>query len=495
MKSSSDLVAKINRPNLQHMNDALEKSKGRKFFGLWMDPGTMKTTVTLQDAWRWYEAGKIDALLILAPNNVKDGWVKWPHMDTPEDHDEITNTFKPEIQTRIIKGLWISNATSANKKCWKEFEDRIQNPQNKLVVLSVNYESLLTEQFFDFLTEFCKSFRTFIVADESTRIGKPGSKRTKRAIKLRKLCVARRALSGTPIIKSPLKVYSVSKFLDDNALPYKSMFSFKNHFCELGGFKGKEILGYKNLDELADLMDPWTYRARKNECLDLPPQIFLKRAVYMTPEQVRAYNEMREEFMTEVKGDLIEARIVLAQMTRLQQISGGYLRTKDGREVEIIPPARNPKLIMARDLIDEAPGQVVVWARFKPELYGLAQLLPPGSFYHFNGDVPEKDRSAIKSGFKRGDRPYLLGTRDTGGIGVNQFLVADTVISTSCDADTEKRIQGDDRNHRMGSQMHEKITYFDIYVPNSVDVKIHAILRGDTKLSAKILRDEWTKWI
>lgn len=494
---STVISTKTNRPNLAHMDEALVKSKGRKFFGLWMDPGTMKTTVTLQDAWRWYEAGEIDAVLVLAPNNVKDGWVKWPHMDSEDDHDEITNTFRSEVQARIIKGLWISNATGEDKKCWKEFEDRIDHPQHKLIVLSVNYESLLTEQFFDFLKAFCTQFRTFIVADESTRIGKPGSKRTKRAITLRKLCVVRRALSGTPIVKSPLKIYSQAKFLDDSALPFKSFFSFRNFLCNMGGYQGRQIMSYKEdaIIKLQGWMDRWSYRARKDDCLDLPPQTFLKRRVYMTPEQVAAYKTMREEFFATVNDDTVDAKIVLAQMTRLQQITGGYLRTKDGRDIEIIPPARNPKLLMAKEILDEAPGQVVVWFRFRAELDGLKQLLKPDQYFEFHGGVPEKERSGIKGAFKRGERPYLLGTESTGGIGINQFLVADTVIHVSSDADTEKRIQADDRNHRMGSQMHEKITYFDILVPNTVDVKIHSILRNDTKLSARILKDNWREWI
>lgn len=475
----------------EHQLEAVEKGKDREFFAYLMDPGTGKTRVCLLDFWRAFDRGELDACIVLAPNNVKDQWVKWPHMDG--DEDEVTKHLGTHA-ARIVKGLWISNATGENKKCWREFEDRISEPNNKFIILALNYEALLIENLFEFLKEFCKRYRVAIVADESTRIGKPGSKRTKRAITLRKLCKRRRILTGTMIVKSPIKAYSQAKFLDDKALPFKSFYAFRNRYCVMGGFKGKVVLGYQNLDELGDYIAEWSYRKRKSECLDLPPQIFLPRYVYMTPEQSEAYRTMREDFFARIKDDEIEAKIVLAQMTRLQQITGGYLK-KDGRDIEIIPPDRNPKLLEALHLTEDAPGQVVVWARFRAELAGLATLLPQGSFFEFHGGTPKGDRDGIKAAFLRGDRPYLLGTESTGGIGINQFVGADTVLHISSDFDTEKRIQADDRNHRIGSEKHESITYYDLIVPNTVDVKIRSVLRNDTKLSAKILKEEWREWI
>lgn len=502
MKSSASTRPKIK--SKLHQLEALTASKGHAFFAYFMDPGTGKTHTLLKDAWRAYSAGDIDAVLVLSPNNVKDSWVKWDHMmENPDDEDQVTIHLRDHL-SQIVKGVWINGATGQSKKCWAEYEDRLDHIQNKLVFLSVNYEALLGSQFFDFLMAFCEKFRVMIVADESTRIGKPGSKRTKAAIKLRKLCPERRILTGTPIVKSPLKIFSQAKFLDDKALPFKNFYGFRNHFCIMGGFQGKQVLGYKNLEELSSLIEKFSFRKRKSECLELPPQDFRKSRVYMTPEQTKAYKTMQEEFFVQIKDDEINARIVLAQMTRLQQITGGYIRTKDGRDLEIITPDRNPKLLDAFQKIIDAPGQTVVWARFRPELEGLRQLLEAHNktnpaekirVAEFHGGVPEKDRGAIKAGFKRGQYDVILGTKSTGGIGINEFVVADTVIHISGDADTEARIQADDRTHRMGSEVHDKVTYWDVLVPNTVDVKVLAIMRGDTKISASILKDHWREWV
>lgn len=480
--------------DMAHQTEALAASKDRDFFAYFMDPGTGKTRVTLKDAWREFEAGRIDAVLVLAPNNVKDQWVKWDHMkENADDVDEVTKHLGDKL-ARIIKGLWVSSAHGDDKKSWAEFEQAINRRHHKLIVLSINYEALLIEQFFDFLKEFCKEYRVLVVADESTRIGRPGSRRTKRAIKLADLSVQRRIDTGTPVIKSPMKIYSQARFLSPNALPFKSQFSFRNRYCNMGGFQGRQILSYKNLDELAGLVAKWSFRKRKDECLDLPPQLFLKRRVYMTPEQTKAYNTMREEFFAQIRDDEITAPIVLTQIMRLQQITGGYL-AKDGRDIEIIEPKRNPKLMMAYELMEDADKQVVVWSRFRAELQGLSTLLKPGTFFEFHGGVPKNERAGIKAAFLHGDRQFLLGTRETGGIGINQLVGANRVISTSSSFDTEQRVQGDDRTHRIGSEQHKDITYFDILVPNTVDMKVQKVLRGDTQISAKVLRETWREWI
>lgn len=481
---------------MRHQAEALAKGKDREFFGYIMDPGTGKTRVGLKDAWHNYEQGRIDALVVLAPNGPKTSWVSWDHWLEPGDDPDQVETHLGQHKARIIKGVWTSSAHGEDKKSWADFEKRLNAPHQKFIVLAVNYEALLSEGVYEFLKEFVKQFRTMLLADESTRIGKPGSKRTKRATALAKFATLRRIMTGTPVKKSPMKIYSQAKFLSPSALGYTSFYPFRNRYAILGGFRGKEVLDYQNLDELGDKIAEWTYRAAKKDCLDLPEQVWLKRRVYMTKEQAKAYQTMREEFFAEVDGTEITAPVVIAQMTRLQQILGGYLK-KDGKVFEIIPPERNPKILEALSIIEGAPGQVVMWHRFRPELEALAYMLhlKKISFFQFHGDVPDGERVQIRKAFKRGDRQVILGTASTGGIGIDEFKVADVVGFVSNDFDTEKRVQAEDRNHRIGSEMHKKITYYDILVPNTVDMKIIRVMRGDAILSAKVLKEDYRAWI
>ena len=482
--------------NFEHVTKAVDLGWKRPYFAYFCDPGTGKTRITLLDAKKNFDAKKIDALLVIAKNSGKTNWVIWDHMieDPKTDEDQVSKVLGPDV----IKGVWISGATGKDKQCWRDFEKKIDQPEGRLIILSINYEALLSNQFFEFLCEFCRTRQVMIAADESTRIGEPGSKRTKQAIKLAKLCVKRRLLSGTPITKTPMKIYSQAKFLGDGAIGYTSFYSFRARYAKMGGFGGREIVGYRNMDELSRKIESFSFRVLAEECLDLPEKTFVKRRVYLTPEQTKAYNEMRKEFFTEVGADQITATIVLTQMTRLQQILGGYGTTQDGKVVEIITPERNPKITEAIEIIEDAPGQCIVWCRFKSEIDAMVFLLKKKkiSFYEFHGGITDtEERVRIRKAFQRGERQVIVATASTGGDSIDEFKVATTVIFVSNDFDTEKRVQAERRNWRAGMDTSKPVTYYDILVPNTVDTKILGVLRGDAQMSAKVLKESWREWI
>lgn len=477
--------------NLAHQDEYLAWVDGRDWDGLFADPGTGKTRAFLKRAEREFGRGKIDAAIVISPNSVKTNWVAWDHMQEEDEVDEVQKHLGTD---HVIRGVWLSGATGADKKAWEKFERDIEHT-DKLIILSVNYESLLTEQFFEFLMAFCKKYRTIIPADESTRIGKPGSQRTKRATKLGKLAAMRSLLTGTPILKSPMKIFSQARFLSEQALGYKSFFPFRNRYCVMGGFQGRKIIDYKNMDELSDKIASFSFRVRAEDCLkDMPPRDWKKHVVDMTSEQAKAYKTMRQEFFAEVDDATITANIVLAQMTRLQQICGGYI-SKDGIDHEIIPPERNPKMKETLEIIDDF--RTIVWFRFKPELFGMAKLLEAEgiSFFEFHGDMDDSEKLAVRKAYFRGERQVILGTTATGGIGIDEFKVANNVVFFSNDFDTERREQAEKRNWRIGSSMHDLVRYHDVIVANSVESKIIKVMRGDAQLSASVLRENYREWI
>lgn len=476
--------------DLPYQKQVFELAKDREYFAYFMDRGTGKTRPLLQDALYNFTQGRIDALLVLCPNSVKTGWVAWPHTLKEGDDPDQVDTHIPGA--RCIKGVWSSKMNAEDKRAWAGFEKAINKKPHRMIVLSVNYEALLGDHVMGFLKEFCEQYRVMIVADESTRIGKMKSKRTKRAITLARLCPRRRILTGTPILKSPMKIFSQALFLDKRALPYSSQFSFRNRYCIMGGFKCKQILDYQNMDELGELISKWSFRKQRLPS-EGPPKIYIKRRVEMQPEQAKAYKEMREEFYTTIQGEDITATIVLAQMTRLQQILGGYIR-KDDKIIEIIPPSRNPKVQETLEILEDLP-RCVVWFRFREELAAVASQLEPLSFFEFHGDLSDNEKVAVRKAFYRGERQYVLATTQTGGIGINEFKVAANAIFFSRDADTEQQEQAEGRTDRVGSQIHDRLAYYDVYVPNSIDTKIQAILRGDAKLSGRILKDQVREWI
>lgn len=474
--------------DLKHQTEYLVWADGRNYDANFSDPGTGKTRMFLRRAALAHEAGLIDVAIVLAPNSVKTNWVAWDHMLEPGEMDEVTKHLRD-----VVRGVWVSGATGKDKKAWAKFECEIDR-SNHLVILAVNYEALLSEQLYAWLTALCKKRRVMLGADESTRIGKPGSQRTKRATKLARLCSLVCAMTGTPILKSPLKIYSQAKFLSPEALGFKSFYAFRNRYCIMGGFEGRQVVDYQRMDELSDKIAQFSYRVRLEDCVQMPSRGWKKHTVYMEPEQARAYRSMREEFFALIGTTEITAQIVLAQMTRLQQITGGYL-AKDGEVFELVPPERNPKVKEAFEIIEGAPRQCIVWCRFRPELDAMARFLAKEgvSFLEFHGDLDAKEKLTVRNTFKRGEKRVLLGTTSSGGIGIDEFKVASDAIFFSNDFDTERRNQAEGRSWRIGTT--ESVRYHDILVPNTVDMKIIRVLREDAKLSGKLLRGEWRGWL
>lgn len=494
-------------PPMDHQFTALALGRDLPYFAYLMDQGTGKTKVAIDDAAHNWRENRIDALLVLAPNSVKTNWVMWEcHKEDPDDIDAIEDHMAPDVP--VTKGVWISQPDGQERAEWKSFEDQISEiassgTRKSLVVLTVNVDALNVVRCYEFLQAFCTAFRVMIVVDESTKIKNRTSKRTKAAMKLRSTCPVARIMSGTPVIKRPLDAFAQFMFLHEDILGFGNFFSFRNHYGIMGGFKGKQVLNYKNLDELAESIASCSYRVTKEECLDLPPKVHLKRRTKMTLAQGKAYKQMQVELYAEWKDDVIEAPIVLTQLLRLQEIVGGYLPMLDETGVrvgthELIAPEKNPKMMEIMDIVEEAGDQqFIIWARFIPEIEALHKLLTAkgykvGMFY---GKTSERDRVRMRKAFKRGEIDGIIGNPAAGGMGIDEFKVAALVMYFSNSHDTEARVQSEDRNHRKGSEIHDAITYWDIICPATVDVKIIATMRANVDLSTQIMKDGWRKWI
>lgn len=504
-----DTVA-FNKPPMDHQKTGLLLGRDEEVFAYLMDQGTGKTKLLLDDASHNWREDRIDVLMVFTINSVKTNWVIFDSMkDEPEDTDAVEDHMPPDVP--YVKGVWVSQQTGGVKKEWRAFEKAISEQtvkKDKLIILSANIESLRVSRAYDFYEQIIEAFggRVMISVDESTLIGKPGSKQTKAAVKLRRLCSMARIMSGTPVIKSPMKAYSQFGFLDEDILGFGSFYSFRNHYCVMGGFEGRQILFYKNLPELNEKIASCSFRILKADCLELPPQEYLKRRVQMSAPQAKAYGEMQTDFITQNEASgRVEAKIVLEQRLRLQQITGGYLPIIDPETdksigvTPLIEPQNNPKFKEVLNILEEGGEQrMIVWARFTHEIEALVELLNDAGYptLPFYGALSDKEKISVRKSFAR-DKKYrnIVGNPKAGGMGIDEFKYASLVAYVSTDPDTEKRVQSEDRNHRIGSEMHDLITYWDIICPNTVDIKNLQIMRGNAKVSAAVMGDAWREWI
>lgn len=466
-------------PPMEHQKRALLLGRDQPAFAYLMEQGTGKTYTAIMDACHNYRQNRIDAVIIACPNSVKSNWARYEA--TEKEPDELIKHMPPDVP--YTKGVFIAQPSKDEKAAWADFERKIKSGKQGLVFIVVNYEALLLKRCFDWLQSVLKNARVMVVCDESTKIAK-NSQRTKAAIKLRKDAKIARILTGTPVVKSPLRAYYQFGFLAAKILGFGSFYAFRNHFAVMGGFQGKQILAYKNLDELTDLIAPYSFRVTKKQCLkDLPEKIYAPpRRVEWTPEQLLAYKRMKSLFETEINGEQVIATNVLAQIVRLQQITSGYVTRPDGSVLEIIPPARNPKLKECMAIIDESPGKVIVWGRFTEELTALGELLTKAKIKwgRYDGTIPMRDRNAIENEFKFGELTVLLANAAAGGYGKDWYM-AETVIFLSNSYVTEERVQAEDRAHRRDTK--NSVSYYDIVIPHTEDERVLRVIRDNLAIS------------
>jgi len=184
-----------------------------------------------------------------------------------------------------------------------------------------------------------------IAIDESTTIKNHKAKRTKALLKIASQFKYRRLLTGSPITKSPLDIYSQTEFLRPGLMGHESFYTFQGRYAVLqrrsmGAKSFQQIVGYKNLDELTEKIDTFSYRVLKKDCLDLPDKVYTARYVTLTDEQFRMYSLLQQQAMLLFEdGEIVSAPAVITQMLRIQQVLSGHLKTDDG-EMKYFPSRR-----------------------------------------------------------------------------------------------------------------------------------------------------------
>lgn len=468
-----------------HQRKALELGYDKSFFAYFMDMGTGKSKVLLDNIGILYARGEISCACIIAPKSVYLNWF----------YNELEKHLSADIALDVL--CW-----NPSKSAQQEgFRLSFMNPQqDKLKLLFMNVEALSTKRGADFLHSVAKLYPDMLLAvDESTTIKSRTAARTKALTRIAKGVKYKRILTGSPITQSPLDLFSQCEFLAKGCLQQASYWGFLNRYAKvqrrtLGAHSFQQVTGYQNLDELNSIIQPFSYRVRKEECLDLPDKVYMRREVDFTPEQKVAYNTMKKAAMTFLAEGQVTASTVLSQMLRMQQICSGYVKTDEGVLVEL--PTNKIKALMSA--IEETDGKMIIWCNFTHDLKRVAAELEKAygvdSYRLFYGDTPTEERSAIVAQFQEPESPlrFFVGQPRSGGYGLT-LTEAKTVIYYSNGFDLEVRLQSEDRAHRIGQT--NKVTYIDIVVNQSVDDKILWALRRKLNLATEVMAEGYKTWL
>jgi len=469
-----------------HQRKALEDSWAADYYALFMEMGTGKSKVAIDTIGALYEAKRVSAALILAPKGVYDNWVK----------GEIPTHLPDDIERMVVR--W---TPSTAKKFQDEMKALVYEPFDGLKVFVMNVEALSTPRGTKAAYMFlAKNPANIMVVDESTTIKNRKATRTKNIMMLAKEAKYRRILTGSPVTKSPMDLYSQCAVLSSNALGFNSYYAFQNRYAlvqkrKMGTRAFQEIVGYRRLDELNLKLDRFSNRILKEQCLDLPDKMYMRRDVALTDEQKRVYIQMKKLALAKLEnGELATTASVLTQIMRLQQICCGFLQPDDG-EIQSLDNNRLKELL---EITDELQGKAIIWASYTHDIQQIADALRdrfgPEAVATYYGATAQDERQEIVERFQDKLNPlrFFVGQPRTGGYGIT-LTAANTVVYYSNSYDLEIRLQSEDRAHRIGQN--NKVTYIDLVSPDTIDEKILKALRGKIDLAGKVLGEEARDWL
>ena len=459
----------------KHQRQSLIEGAEPHNFAYFMEMGTGKTKVAIDNAAYLYQAQKIDYVFVIAPNSVYQNWKKEIDIHCPEE----TNIY-----------------------IWKVSKDKtFKMDPNKLTFVLMNVEALSHSSGKKWLESKLQKhgMRSMIILDESTSIKNLKASRTKAIIKIGQLARFKRILTGSPITKSPLDLFSQCAFLDKKLLGYENFTVFKSKYAvmysiERGGYSIQIPKYYVNLEELEFKLKNFSYRVRKKDCLDLPEKMYVQRYVDMPEEQRQAYDRLKITAMTIMQDEEVSYNNKLTELLKLQQVTNGFVKTDEGNIVDF---KTNAKLKELMSIIEETQDKCIIWANYVHNIESikskLAETYGTDSVVSIYGKDSVEDRNQAVENFQNKDEyRFLVGNPTVGGYGLT-LTAAKYVIYFSNSYNLEVRQQSEDRAHRIGQK--SQVTYIDIICRDTIDQMVLHNLENKIELCAKTLGEQVQKWL
>lgn len=487
-----------------HQRAICNASWSDEYAGLLLEQRTGKSKIVIDTCAQLYDTGRINGLLIIAPNGVSRNWI----------NDEIITHMPDRVQRIAV--VWSSNHTKAKTA---ELES-LFNGGHELRVLAMNIEALATKKGVEFARRFLNATTAMMVVDESTRIKNPSAAVTKACLKLAKHAKYRRICNGTPATQSPLDVYAQLLFLHEEAVPVQSYVAFKARYADFlpashpmvqgimrksGTRFAPQIIAtnedgmpaYKNLDDLKAWIDKCCYRVTRKECADLPEKLYKRWEVELAPHQEKAIKQyllaMKQgrtpEPINKMTSVMLYQRMVCGIIPR--QLTGDEQHTK-----LFAAPEYNPRIQAVQEIIEAYPdASIIFWARFKTDLYDIVehiQSITGKTVARYWGDISNDEREAGKLAFQEKRAQYFVGQQGAGGVGL-PLHAADVMCYFSNSFSLYERLQSEDRAENMQKKTGTLI--IDIEAKGTVDTKIINALRAKKDVADLITGDVNYGWL
>jgi len=454
----------------QHQKDSVMKAIPLHGFAFFAEMGCGKTGMAISTLrYKYHENNRILKTLVLCPVVVVEQWrrefIKFSRVG-----DKVT-TLTGTGKKRLDK--FMNNA-------WFTVEGV---PRTKNAIFVTNYETLNMKELYQSIYDWQPEV---LIIDESHKIKNHKSKRTKSCIILADRARYKYILTGTPILNTPMDIFSQYRVLDGGQSFGQKFQQFRLRWFEdknAGMPKQRYFPDWQPKPSVNTEFNKLIYkravRVLKKDCLDLPPLVKKQIFVELGAEQSRMYEQMKKEFIAYLGDKTCVASMALTKGLRLQQILSGYFKTDDGEEIIY---KQNPRIDALKDILQEIMDEkkkVIIWSCFRQNYKMIADLMA-GDVCMLYGGMTEKQRQESIDNFQNNETyNTMIANQGAGGVGVN-LTAASYAVYFSRNFSLEFDLQSESRCHRSGSEQHEKITRIDIVAPNTIDeVILEALLRKE----------------
>lgn len=422
-----------------------------------------------------YKMGHLRRVLIVAPSSV---CAVWPQ--------ELARYADFQYTARTLLG--------DKKHRLKELDDLVAFPFLHLKVAVINVEGVWRDGIFERLQQFNADL---VICDESQRIKTHDAAQSKAMHQLGDRARYKLILSGTPVQNDAMDIFSQYRFLDPTIFG-QNYYTFRNRYAVMGGFNKKQVVGYRDMDELIRKEHSIAYRVTKEEAVDLPEQTFENRIVTLGKKEQGIYNQLKRDSVAQLEdGGQVTATTVLTRLLRLQQFTGGFLVEDEATRPQLVSCGKLDALTdIIQDYVIEGRKKLVVFARFIPEVMEIIRLTTAmlnkakKSCVAIYGDIPKEQRGNIVRQFQTDpDTMVFVGQIDTAGTGIT-LTAADTCVYYSVNFNYATYSQSLSRIHRIGQK--NRCTYIHLVVEKTVDETILRALARKEDL-AKTVVDDWRR--
>lgn len=479
----------------KHQKKALRILSKEDKYALFMEQGTGKTLVIIKHIEALVKKGLTGRIIVFCPDAVVDSWASEIEDHLGCDYDLFIYRGKKQRRKKMIKQI-------------------ISCKKDKIQIVILNYDKSRNDK-----KDLKKLKPVMAVADESQKIKNQKAKQTKAVIFITRACDYRYILSGTPISKGNEDIFGQFLFMNSELLGTKYK-DFEDEYLIKGGYMGHNIIGYKNEDQLRAIIKANSFRVKKRDCLDLPPMTEVRLYCDLSPKAKKVYNQLDKELIAEVEGlytslprkELkaicrkhkikydkkasyltlltlaaskggkkyeIALDSTLVKIGKLQQITGGFLKTEEG--VLLLDQG---KLNLTKELVNDQQRPVVIFCKYLAELNTLSKEFKQQGkkVLVISGKV--KDKGKVVKKFQTGKYDIIIVQISSGSSGIT-LTKADTAIFYSWGHKYDEFDQAKARIDRAGQK--NPMTCYLLIARDTIDETILKVLEERGKNASKMI--------